>query len=92
MALEAVFERFTKQNPLTVMARLLMQQALSREWLDELFEHYRDKQYTRELLFSMVVDLMALVVLGLKPSLHAAPGPYRPGCGDGARFRAGRPD
>ena len=28
------------------MARLLMQQALSREWLDELFEQYRDKQYT----------------------------------------------
>ncbi|WNG59823.1 IS4 family transposase [Archangium gephyra] len=72
MALEAVFERFTKKSPLTVMARLLMQQALSREWLDEMFEQHRDKQYTRELLFSTVVDLMALVALGLKPSLHAA--------------------
>jgi IS4 transposase len=72
MALEAVFERFTKKSPLTVMARLLMQQALSREWLEELFEQHRDKQYTRELLFSTVVDLMALVALGLKPSLHAA--------------------
>jgi IS4 transposase len=72
MALEAVFERFTKKSPLTVMARLLMQQALSREWLDEQFEQHRDKQYTRELLFSTVVDLMALVALGLKPSLHAA--------------------
>jgi IS4 transposase len=72
MALEAVFERFTKQSPLTVMARLLMQQALSREWMDELFEQHRDKQYTRELLFSTVVELMALVALGLKPSLHAA--------------------
>jgi len=68
----ALVERFTKNSPLTVMARLLMQQALSREWLDELFEQYRDKQYTRELLFSTVVDLMALVALGLKPSLHAA--------------------
>jgi hypothetical protein len=72
MALQTVFERFTKQSPLTVMARLLMQQALSREWLDRLFEQHRDKQYTRELLFSTVVDLMALVALGLKPSLHAA--------------------
>jgi IS4 transposase len=72
MALEAVFERFTKKSPLTVMARLLMQQALSREWLEELFEQHRDKQYTRELLFSTVVDLMAVVALGLKPSLHAA--------------------
>jgi IS4 transposase len=72
MAPQAVFERFMKQSPLTVMARLLMQQALSREWLDRLFEQHRDKQYTRELLFSTVVDLMALVALGLKPSLHAA--------------------
>ena len=72
MALQAVFERFTKMSPLTVMARLVMQQALSREWLEEVFEQHRDKQYTRELLFSSVVDLMALVALGLQPSLHAA--------------------
>ncbi|EPX63601.1 Mobile element protein [Cystobacter fuscus DSM 2262] len=72
MALQAVFERFKKKSPLTVMARLLMQQALSRQWVDEPFEQHRDQQYTRELLFSTVVDLMALVALGLKPSLHAA--------------------
>lgn len=72
MALEAVFERFKKKSPLTVMARPLMQRALSREWMDEQFERHRDKQYTRELLFSTVVDLMVLVALGLEPSLHAA--------------------
>jgi IS4 transposase len=72
MALEAVYERFTKKSPLTVMARLVMQQALSPEWLEEVFERNRDKQYTRELLFARVVDLMAVVALGLKPSLHAA--------------------
>jgi IS4 transposase len=72
MVLDTVFERFTKKSPLTVMARLVMQQALSREWLDELFEQQRDKQYTRELLFSTVVGLMVWVALGLKPSLHAA--------------------
>jgi len=64
MALQVVFERFTKKSPFTVMARLLMQQALSREWLDELFEQHSDKQYTRELLFFTLVDLMALVALG----------------------------
>ena len=32
MALEAVFERFVKHSPLPVMARLLMQRALSPEW------------------------------------------------------------
>jgi len=54
------------------MARLLMQQALSPEWLDGLFEEKRQRQSTRERLFSTEVDLMALVALGLRPSLHAA--------------------
>ena len=72
MALEAIMEQFKKSSPLTVMVRLVMQQALSREWMEEVFERNRDKQYTRELLFSTVVDLMGLVALGLKPSLHAA--------------------
>lgn len=72
MALEAIMERFKKSSPLTVMVRLVMQQALNREWMEEVFERNRDKQYTRELMFSTVVDLMGLVALGLKPSLHAA--------------------
>ncbi|MBZ4423378.1 IS4 family transposase [Myxococcus sp. RHSTA-1-4] len=72
MALDAVFERFVHHSPLPVMARLLMQRALSPEWLDGLFEQHRQRQYTRELLFSTEVDLMALVALGLRPSLHAA--------------------
>ncbi|WP_284666645.1 IS4 family transposase [Myxococcus sp. SDU36] len=72
MALDVVFERFVNQSPLPVMARLLMQRALSPEWLDGLFEQHRQRQYTRELLFSTEVDLMALVALGLRPSLHAA--------------------
>jgi IS4 transposase len=72
MVLDAVLERFVKDSPVSVMARLTMQRALSPEWMDQLFEAHREQQYTRELLFSTVVDLMALVALGLRPSLHAA--------------------
>jgi IS4 transposase len=72
MVLDGVLERFVKKSPVTVMARLVMQRALSPEWVDELFEEHRERQYTRELLFSMVVDLMSLVALGLRPSLNAA--------------------
>jgi hypothetical protein len=54
------------------MARLLMQRALSPEWLDTLFEPHRQRQYTRELLFFTEVGLMAWVTLGLRLSLHAA--------------------
>jgi IS4 transposase len=72
MPLDAIFERFVRKSPLSVMAQLLMQRALSPEWMERLFEEHRQRQYTRELLFSAEVELMALVALGLRPSLHAA--------------------
>jgi IS4 transposase len=72
MTLDAVIARFAEQSPLTVMARLTVQRVLDPTWLDELFETERQRQYTRELLFSSVIDLMAEVALGLKPSVYAA--------------------
>ncbi len=36
-----------------------------------MFETHRRWQYVRELLFSIVVELMTLVILGLRPSLYA---------------------
>jgi hypothetical protein len=45
--------------------------------VDEVFEEHRGRQYTRELLFSTVVDLMGLVALGMRPSLHAAASYHR---------------
>ena len=72
MTLSAVIARFEEQAPLTVMARLTIQRALDPAWLDALFENERQRQYKRELLFSAVVDVMAEVALGLKPSVYAA--------------------
>jgi IS4 transposase len=69
---DAVLARFVAEAPVAVMARLAIQRALSAEWVNALFEQHRTRQYTRELLFSTVVDLMELVALGLRPSLHAA--------------------
>lgn len=54
------------------MARLGLQRALEAKWIDELFEKESKTQYTRELLFSTTVELMSLVALGLRPSVHAA--------------------
>jgi IS4 transposase len=70
--MDEMFERFAAQAPVAVMARLGLQRALSAAWVDEVFEAHRGTQYTRELLFSTVVDLMMPVALGLRPSLHAA--------------------
>lgn len=72
MALDAVLERFIHDSPVSVMARLALQRAIAPEWMDSLFEQHRERQYTRELLFSTVVELMSVVAMGLRPSLHAA--------------------
>ena len=70
--LDAVLERFVTRCPVAVLAHLSLQRALGGAWVDELFAAHAEQQYTRELLFSTVVDLMALVAVGLRPSLHAA--------------------
>jgi IS4 transposase len=72
MALDAVVARFIEHSPVTVMAHLALGQALDAQWIDELFEQHSERQYTRELLFSTTVDLMSIVAVGLRPSLHAA--------------------
>lgn len=68
----SVLERFSQTTPITVMARLSIERALDPTWVDELFEEERGRQYTRELLFSTIVELTSTVALGLQPSLHAA--------------------
>jgi IS4 transposase len=67
-----VLERFERHAPAGVMARMGLEHALPAGWVDEVFEAHRQKQYSRELLFSTVVALTTLVSLGLRPSLHAA--------------------
>lgn len=54
------------------MARAALEQALPAAWVDEVFEAHRQRQYSRELMFSTIVELMTLVTLGLRPSVHAA--------------------
>lgn len=72
MLLGQVFERFVKESPVSVMVRGLLEKALCPQTLDALFERSAKTQYTRELLFSTVVNLMSLVVCGIHPSVHAA--------------------
>ncbi|SER22628.1 hypothetical protein SAMN04244573_03155, partial [Azotobacter beijerinckii] len=69
---DEILARFEKQAPASVMARLVLERAMPAAWVDEVFETNRQRQYPRELLFSTVVELMSLVSLGLRPSLHAA--------------------
>ena len=67
-----VFESFIQQRPVAVMARCVLERLLNAERIDQLFQQTAEVQYTRDLLFSSVVDLMGQVVLGVQPSVHAA--------------------
>ncbi len=67
-----VFERFVEKAPAAVMVRGILERVLSPDALNALFERVAEKQYTRELLFSSVFQLMNLVVCKVQPSIHAA--------------------
>lgn len=71
MMLPQIFERFVDGSPVTVMLRGILEHALPATEIDQLFTDTADQQYTRELLFSSVVDLMAEVVCRIRPSVHA---------------------
>ena len=71
MLFEPLFERFAQGTPLSVMTRALLENALQPDALDELFERLAVKQYTRELLFSTVVQTMTLVACRLYKSPRA---------------------
>ena len=72
MLLGEVFDRFAAESPVSVMARAAFEHALPADAVDALFAEHADRQYTRELLFSQLVDLMGLVVCRVQPSLNAA--------------------
>jgi hypothetical protein len=72
MLLGDIFDRFATHSPLSVMSRALLEQTLIPAEIDALFEHTARHQYTRELLFSTAVDVMCLVVTGVRPAVHAA--------------------
>ena len=70
--ISAIFEQFVEASALSVIVRAIMERIFAPEKLDELFEQTAEKQYTRELLFSTVVELMSLVVSKIHPSVNAA--------------------
>ena len=72
MILSDVFERFSQDAPLSVMARGIIENALNPQVLDQLFEDVAEKQFTHKLLFSTIVNLMSVVVCRIRPSIHAA--------------------
>lgn len=70
--LTPLLQRFAERAPLPVMARALLEHHFSATRLDTWFEQVATSQYTRELLFSTVFELMSQVVFRQHDSLRAA--------------------
>jgi hypothetical protein len=70
--LDAIFERFAKKSPVSVIARGLMERVLNPEQIDKWFDQSAEQQYTRNLLFSTVFDMMSDVVCGPCKSIHSS--------------------
>lgn len=70
--LDSVFERFAAESPISVMARGMMERVLNPEQLDDWFDKTAEDQYTRDLLFSSVFEIMSGVVCGAFPAVNAA--------------------
>jgi len=71
MLFQPVFERFASGTPLTVMTRALLEHALQPNHLDDLFDRLAERQYTRELLFSTLVEMMMLVACRISKTPRA---------------------
>ena len=67
-----IFEKFTKKAPVAVMARAALEFALEPTALDALFAEHADRQYEKKLLFSTMLDVAALVVCRVQPTVRAA--------------------
>ena len=72
MKFSPIFMRFAKEIPISVMARGLMERAFNAQQMDRWFDRHADRQYTRDLLFSTIFDIISLVVSGTYKSVHAA--------------------
>jgi IS4 transposase len=72
MVPEAILDRFVERCPAVVMVRATLERLLRPERLDQVFEDVRRRQYSKQLLFSQVVAVMAAVATRTHASVHSA--------------------
>jgi hypothetical protein len=72
MIFGTILERFVERSPACVMIRGTMENVVTPDVLDGIFEQTARRQYCRELLFSSVVDLLGLVATGARKSVNDA--------------------
>jgi hypothetical protein len=64
--------RFVQQSAVSVMFRGTLEYVVTAELLDEIFANTAQRQHPGELLFSSIVDLLAMVTTGTRRSINDA--------------------
>jgi hypothetical protein len=67
-----ILDRFVQRCPAVVMVRANLERLLRPERLDQIFVASAQRQYTKQLLFSQLVALMAAVATRTHASVHSA--------------------
>jgi IS4 transposase len=67
-----ILERFVERSPASVMIRGTLENVVTSDLLDRIFEETAQRQYCRELLFSSVVNLLGLVATRVRRSVNDA--------------------
>jgi IS4 transposase len=70
--LSPVFDPFVEKSPVSVMARGMVERVLNPDQINKWFDTTAKEQYTKDLMFSSVVDIMSQVVCGSRSSVSAA--------------------
>lgn len=69
---QELFELLVRKRPEAVMVRATLEQALPPSFVDEVFERVAERQHTRKLLFSTLVQLLSLVVCKARSAVNSA--------------------
>jgi hypothetical protein len=72
MLVKELVERFEAEAPITVMVRATLENALSSDRLNFIFEKHAENQSNKTLMFSTVAEIMGMVACRIHPSPHAA--------------------
>src|SRR5208282_2092979 len=72
MVFGEIIDRFVEESAASVMFRGTLENVVTAELLDEVFVKTAKRQRCGELLFSAVVDLLALVATGSRKSVNDA--------------------
>jgi IS4 transposase len=72
MVFNEIMDRFVEQSPASVMFRGTLENVVTSKLLDEIFAKTARRQHPGELLFSSIVNLLAMVATGSRKSVNDA--------------------